>query len=66
MLRIRVGDRILFRDEYGGTKEAFVLHKFWLFGTWLRIVTFKSQDYRIINSKRVNNILERNAIGKYV
>lgn len=65
MLSIRIGDRILFRNEYGGSDEGFVLHKFWLFGTMLKVMTYKSQKYITICSNRVIDIIARDAIGKY-
>ena len=64
MLEIKEGDRISFENEYGGRSDAYVLHKFWLFGWRLRIVTYNSQEYITISAKRVISILERNAIGK--
>lgn len=65
MLSIRIGDRILFRNEYGGSSEGFVLHKFWLFGIRLKVMTYKSQEYVTISSNMVIDIIERDAIGKY-
>ena len=64
MLEIKEGDRISFKNEYGGRSDAYVLDKLWLFGWKLRIVTYKSQEYITISAKRVISILERNAIGK--
>ena len=64
MLEIKEGDYISFENEHGGRSDAYVLHKFWLFGWKLRIVTYKSQEYITISTKRVISILERNAIRK--
>ena len=64
MLEIKEGDRISFENEHGGRSDAYVLHKFWLFGWKLRIVTDKSQEYITISTKRGMSILERNAVGK--
>lgn len=65
MLKIRIGDRILFRNGYGGSSEGFVLHKFWLFGTMLKVMTYKSQEHITISSNRVIDIIARDAIGKH-
>ena len=66
-LTIRPGDRISIHHKLNGYyADAWVLHKFWFFGWWLKVVTYKSQNYITIPIGWVEHIINRNDIGKQV
>lgn len=57
----RPGDHITFINKYGGTSEAWILHRFLFF---FKIVTYKSQEYITIPIWKIESIISRDSIGR--
>lgn len=60
----RPGDHIMFINKYGGTSEAWILHRFLFF--FFKIVTYKSQEYITIPIWKIESIMGRDTIGRGV